>query len=116
MTPMISAINDAVQDVPLENSWDGLGYFILGLLLLSLTISFLTIYLFTRNLKYGVLGSIIGLIVSFLITAIPINSQGDNIQYLINVTGGNAAIFYYIIMTTIIGLIATYIKKILKNN
>lgn len=112
ITPMIMAINDAAQEIPLENSWDGLGLLIFGLPVLSCTVSFLTIYKFTKNITRSALGAIIGFIGAFVGLAIPINTEGDNLQSIINAGGVYAAIIYFVIMTTFIGLIVTHPIKI----
>ncbi|NJD51625.1 MAG: hypothetical protein FIB07_02035 [Candidatus Methanoperedens sp.] len=110
MVSMIMAINDVAQEIPLENSWDGLGLLILGLPLLSCTVSFLVIYKFTKNITRSALWAIIGFIGAFFVLSIPINSEGDILQSIINPGGVYAAIIYFVVMTTFIGLIGAYIQ------
>lgn len=92
------------QEIPLENSWEGLGILILAIPLLSFVISFLVNYRHTKNIARSVVGTFIGFIGAFFGLAIPINTE-TNLQYVINAGGAYAAIIYFVVMTTAIGFI-----------
>lgn len=110
---MITAINNATQEAPLENSWEPFGILIFAIPLLSCIVSFITIYKLTKSITRSVIGTIIGFAGAFIGTVIPINSE-VTVMSIINIWGAYAGILYFVVITMFIGLIITpsrYFKK-----
>jgi len=111
ITSMMMEINNTAQESPIENPWEGLAILMVGIPLLSCTVSFIAIYKLTKSITRSVIGTIIGFAGAFIGTAIPINSE-VTVMSIINFWGAYAGILYFVVMTTFIGLIVAPSKYI----